>query len=79
MLCTWLPAGDKHKICFLELSEISSPPFFFFFFATLLGILEFPWPEIEPVPPALQAQSLNRWTTKEVLFPQMFLIQGLNP
>ena len=32
MLCKWLPAGDKHKICFLELSKISSPQFFFFFF-----------------------------------------------
>ena len=25
-----------------------------------------PWPEIEPGPPALGAQSLNRWTTREV-------------
>ena len=25
-----------------------------------------PWPEIEPRPPALGAQSLNRWTTREV-------------
>ena len=27
----------------------------------------FPQPGIEPVPPALGAQSLNRWTTSPVL------------
>ena len=26
-----------------------------------------PWPEIEPGPPALAAQSLNHWTTRQVL------------
>ena len=25
-----------------------------------------PWPGIEPLPPVLEAQSLNHWTTKEV-------------
>ena len=25
-----------------------------------------PWPGIEPVPPAVEAQSLNHWTTREV-------------
>ena len=25
-----------------------------------------PWPGIEPVPPAVKAQSLNHWTTREV-------------
>ena len=28
---------------------------------------QFPWTEIEPRPPALGAQSLNHWTTREVL------------
>ena len=26
-----------------------------------------PRPEIKPVPPAVEAQSLNHWTTREVL------------
>ena len=45
------------------------------------GILV-PWPGIEPVPPAVEVQSLNYWTTREV--PQIFLSlmpwtwQGLN-
>ena len=25
-----------------------------------------PWPGIEPVPPAVEAQSLNHWTTREI-------------
>ena len=29
------------------------------------GILV-PWPEIEPMTPAVEVQSLNHWTTKEV-------------
>ena len=37
----------------------------FFFGYTAYGILV-PQPEIEPVPPALEAQSLNQWTTGEV-------------
>ena len=38
-----------------------------FFLATLCGreILVLP-PGIEPVPPAVEAQSLNHWTSKEV-------------
>ena len=31
-----------------------------------------PWPEIEPGPPALEAQNLSYWTTREV--PQLFLL-----
>ena len=42
---------------------------FFFFFLPLYhvacGILV-PRPEIEPVPPALESQSLNHWTPREV-------------
>ena len=36
------------------------------------GILV-PQPEIEPETPALKAQSLNRWTTREVQFSGFFL------
>ena len=25
-----------------------------------------PWPGIEPIPPAMEAQILNHWTTREV-------------
>ena len=43
--------------------------FFFFFFlpqAVALRILA-PQPGIEPMPPAVEVQSLNHWTTREVL------------
>ena len=45
---------------------------FFFFFLTFwlcsgaCGILV-PWPGIKPVPPAVEVQSLNHWTTREAL------------
>ena len=46
-------------------------PFFFFFFflpqAVALRILA-PQPGIEPMPPAVEVQSLNHWTTREVLW-----------
>ena len=40
--------------------------FFFLLHHAACGILV-PWPGIEPMPPALQAWSLNHWTTREVL------------
>ena len=40
---------------------------FFFFSGHAKGYAELPQPEIEPVPPALEAQSANRWTTIGVL------------
>lgn len=41
---------------------------YFYFLAVLPGIWEsqFRQPMIEPVPPALGAQSLNHWSTREV-------------
>ena len=45
-------------------------PFFFFFFLpqdVALRILA-PQPGIEPMPPAVEVQSLNHWTTREVLW-----------
>ena len=45
--------------------------FFFFFGRTACGILV-PRPGIEPAPPAVEAQSLNRWTTRE--FPALILM-----
>ena len=43
----------------------ASASFFFFFCHPACGILV-PQPEIEPVPPAVEAWSLNHWTTREV-------------
>ena len=40
--------------------------FFFWLCRTAYGILV-PWPGIKPTPPAVEAQSLNHWTTREVL------------
>ena len=42
--------------------------FFFLLQCTACGILV-PWSGIKRVPPALGAQSLNYWTTREVPFP----------
>ena len=35
-----------------------------------------PWPEIEPVSPAMEALSLNHWTTKEVPLIALFVGTG---
>ena len=34
--------------------------------------VELPWPGIEPMSPAAEAQSLNHWTTKKTLNPLVF-------
>ena len=47
---------------------------FFFFFFWPRGILV-PWPGIEPVPPAVEAQSPNHWTARE--FPHAHLFPTL--
>ena len=51
--------------------QFSQHHFFFFFFnfwphCTACGI-SVPRPGIEPMPPAVEARSLNHWTTREVL------------
>ena len=49
-------------------SEMGKKVFFFFFFLQHLsacGILV-PLPRIEPLTPAMEAQTLNHWTTREV-------------
>ena len=52
------------------------PSFFFFFLLHLeaCGILV-PWPGIEPVPPAVEAQSSNHWTTREFPAAPSFYLQ----
>ena len=48
---------------------------FFFFLAMLCGLWDpGPWSGIEPMSPALEAWSLNHWTTREV--PRNFLLWG---
>ena len=54
--------------------RLTPPQDFFFKQLTYLAVLSFscgrwdliPWPGIEPGPPALGAQSLSHWTTREV-------------
>ena len=48
--------------------------FFFSFFPLHLKACEIsvPWPGIQPEPPALEAQSLNHWTTREVILLFVF-------
>ena len=40
--------------------------YFFFFSCTVVCGILVPWPGIRPVPPALEAWSLNHWTAREV-------------
>ena len=46
--------------------------FFFFFFGCTMWHVELPWPGIEPTPPAVEAQSLNHWTTWEALMGSFY-------
>ena len=48
-------------------------PHFFFFYHMACAILV-PWPGIEPASPALEAQCLNHWTTREVPKSQFLLV-----
>ena len=50
-----------------NMAVYGSTPFFFSFWlhCTACGILV-PQPGIKPAPPALEAQSLNHWTTREI-------------
>ena len=58
--------------------DIHSGDFLFLFLGggeaspEVCGIL-FPWPGIEPVSPAVEAWSLNHWTTRDVL---IFFLNG---
>ena len=44
---------------------------FFFWPHHMVGGILVPWPGIELVPPAVEAQSPNHWTTRE--FPSIFI------
>ena len=58
-----------------QMKELSTFCFFFFFWPCCMacGILV-PWPRIEPEPPAVEVQSPNHWTTREVHFCLSFFI-----
>ena len=58
-----MPIPQRRTFCLRNEAEL-----FFFFGHTMqhAGVL-FPRPGMEPVPPALEAQILNHWTTREVL------------
>ena len=70
----WDVLGDYHDIhvpLFYEAFFV----FFFFFWQNHLTCRVFvPWPQIEPAPPVVEAQSLNHWTTRKSLaHPSVFL------
>ena len=92
-ICHTLPAlmamtGPGLAVHCLQWSEADDTNLFFFFknlkflcfwpHFTACGILV-PWPEIEPIPPALEAQSLNHWTAREVpnLLSSLGLLEGV--
>ena len=63
--------GSLRKL--LTEKDTCNPIFTLFMFLNLLFWLScgvsrilFPWPGIKPVPPAVEAQSLNHWTTRKV-------------
>ena len=59
----------------LALWDSSYPRFIFIYFwpwYVACGILV-PGPGIEPVPPTVEAQSLNHWTTREVPYPHFIV------
>ena len=54
---------DPHDIYFTEGDSYFN--FIFWSCHVVCGVLV-PWPGMEPIPAALEAQSLNHWTSKEV-------------
>ena len=54
------------QICGLWIFSPSLFIFFLSFFGHTMWHVELPWPGIEPVPLAVEAGSLNHWTTREV-------------
>ena len=58
LFCSRMSYKWKHTVCDLLM--------FFFFFGCTSKHEELPQPGIEPVPPAVEVQSLNHWTTREV-------------
>ena len=55
-------------------------PLSFFFLAMPGGMWDLPQPEMEPTRPAVEAQSLNHWTTEEVpLFFSRMRPKGRSP
>ena len=57
---------QQHWIFFFLIKTHTHTTTFFWLRCIACGILV-PWPRIEPMSPALEAQSLNHWTAGEVL------------
>ena len=67
-----LEQSQDRQVCFLFFFKCNPFLYFYFLFKKLFwphcmscGILV-PWPGIEPMSLAVEAQSLNHWTTREV-------------
>ena len=68
-LCVHLdPARRGLRNTGAALSHLEYRLFFFFFWPHLAACkILVPWPGIKPVPPAVETQNHNHWTTREVL------------
>lgn len=75
--CLDISVQIRHSMFHLRKYTIFQFVFYFFvlFLAILCGILVLQ-PRVEPLPPAVEAQSPNRWTTRE--FPEIPLRVGWN-
>ena len=61
----YCPAGPSGEPCVGPHVAQQICPTFFFFGCTIGYRILVPWPGIEPMPPALEAENLNHWTTRE--------------
>ena len=61
----YCPAGPIGEPCVGPHMAQQICPTFFFFGCTIGYRILVPWPGIEPMPPALEAENLNHWTTRE--------------
>ena len=68
----WVPRSQQGQLSFFLLDSIYLVLlllFHLFCISCLCGEacgIVVPWPGVEPVPPAVELQSLNHWTTREV-------------
>ena len=83
-LALWVLTFLDQSSAFCPIFHLLPLCFFFFFFGHnhVTCRLLVPWPGIEPVPRAVDVQSLNHWATREVLlfapFSRNFLWKNFN-
>lgn len=70
--------GPRDQFCSPCLAKHLFWDFFFWLSCGVCGIL-IPWPAIEPSPPALEVQSPNYWTAREVLVLRLLDLTKLSP